>query len=771
MRKGVYLLIGLIVGFVITPITRYQKAMAQVPSGVVVDSIGPVTAAATWRSESPFRSHHLVATPKTGEMVFIEGQNQSNGTTNGGASLDPAWYYSSDNGTTWSVNLSPFTNDSSAGQVAVAADTNGNIYVAFDRLDSLYFNEDAIVHDGTTLGSDVLVNAPGGNAQCPDIAVSPDGQHIIIIAQVTHGDYDSLDAYYSTDGGSTWGHSVALTTSDPSIAPRAYSGSPTFQWDCKSFSMGSNGYAFAAVRADYDSTFTGAGDHWNLISETTDYGATWTPSWVTPPSTNGWKPTGNAWDYDGPAIAVGSTPHLASIVTDQNGVQVLIDSHKEGGVWVHHAISRPDSTKSLSYEIPRDGGLGLDTQGRLYCVWTDQNLSVSGTSPAYQIFMSGSSDGGDTWTQPIRLTDTQPFCSGNEVLNSPQIPALMGSTSAAMAINGAIFSLFPGQNPPTAWVEAQFPLSVVWNGTFDQDAASRLLKANGYSETHGTSGYNWIDISKTGIEIDTLLHNIPNGSVNTDDGTAGKFPLGFSFNLYSVAYDSFEVSANGFISFTDTTFGWPPPAFPANTFRTIIAPLASDPSNDQGNDTLFYWTNAAKDTSIIEWYHCTDWNSGATDLTYEIILAKNDSSITYQYAGAGPNASAYHVVLQGGVGDGFNFNALGFIPDSGMVIHMQPGNGTGVKGSPQPLTYALNQNYPNPFNPSTQIDYTLAKNSYVTLKVYNVLGQEVATVFSGNQIAGDHSVTFDAARYSSGVYFYRIRAGNFSSVKKMVLMK
>jgi Secretion system C-terminal sorting domain len=88
-----------------------------------------------------------------------------------------------------------------------------------------------------------------------------------------------------------------------------------------------------------------------------------------------------------------------------------------------------------------------------------------------------------------------------------------------------------------------------------------------------------------------------------------------------------------------------------------------------------------------------------------------------------------------------------------------------------PTKYDLSQNYPNPFNPTTQINFSVPKNSFVTLKVYNVLGQEVATLFSGMQKAGNYVATFDANRFASGVYFYRLQAGTFSSVKKMMLLK
>ena len=85
--------------------------------------------------------------------------------------------------------------------------------------------------------------------------------------------------------------------------------------------------------------------------------------------------------------------------------------------------------------------------------------------------------------------------------------------------------------------------------------------------------------------------------------------------------------------------------------------------------------------------------------------------------------------------------------------------------------YSLSQNYPNPFNPSTEISFSLAKSGNVTLKVYNILGSEVATLVSGFMEAGKHSVKFNANNFTSGVYLYTIKADNFNSTRKMILMK
>jgi hypothetical protein len=91
-----------------------------------------------------------------------------------------------------------------------------------------------------------------------------------------------------------------------------------------------------------------------------------------------------------------------------------------------------------------------------------------------------------------------------------------------------------------------------------------------------------------------------------------------------------------------------------------------------------------------------------------------------------------------------------------------------------PAGFMLSQNYPNPFNPSTTISYTVANGHsplLVDLSIYNVLGQKVCTLISEKQNAGEHTVEWNASGFSSGIYFYRVHAGDFVHTKRMVLIK
>ena len=100
-------------------------------------------------------------------------------------------------------------------------------------------------------------------------------------------------------------------------------------------------------------------------------------------------------------------------------------------------------------------------------------------------------------------------------------------------------------------------------------------------------------------------------------------------------------------------------------------------------------------------------------------------------------------------------------------------NLTGIKNENNniPASFSLSQNYPNPFNPTTIIKYSIPKSGIVTLRIFNMLGQEVATLVNQEQQSGNYSVNFNADKLASGVYMYRIQSGDFSLTKKMTLLK
>ena len=178
-------------------------------------------------------------------------------------------------------------------------------------------------------------------------------------------------------------------------------------------------------------------------------------------------------------------------------------------------------------------------------------------------------------------------------------------------------------------------------------------------------------------------------------------------------------------------------------------------------------------------------DNGGERLT--LVGVAGDTLLTVRYNDKAPwpeaaDSGGYSLVAK-------NINGSGN-PDSSdywrasLNIHGSPGRDDLVTGiedalSRLPLVFQLNQNYPNPFNPATMISYQLKVKSYVTITVYDLLGREVAALVNQEQSAGSHSVEWNAAKYSSGVYFYRLQAreksggqtGSFTETKKLMLVK
>jgi hypothetical protein len=111
------------------------------------------------------------------------------------------------------------------------------------------------------------------------------------------------------------------------------------------------------------------------------------------------------------------------------------------------------------------------------------------------------------------------------------------------------------------------------------------------------------------------------------------------------------------------------------------------------------------------------------------------------------------------------------VPSIQIFTHFTQYDGVGKLDELVPTIFQLEQNYPNPFNPSTKIRYSIPEYSSVTLKVFNLLGEEIETLVNSEQSAGVYEATFDASNLASGIYFYTLQTDNFSSSKKMILIK
>ncbi|RME58567.1 T9SS C-terminal target domain-containing protein [Candidatus Parcubacteria bacterium] len=111
--------------------------------------------------------------------------------------------------------------------------------------------------------------------------------------------------------------------------------------------------------------------------------------------------------------------------------------------------------------------------------------------------------------------------------------------------------------------------------------------------------------------------------------------------------------------------------------------------------------------------------------------------------------------------------------DTVLIVWQEERMPTGIDdgNSFNPTGFRLAQNYPNPFNPATTIRFQLPQSGFVSLKVYDLTGREVAVLVNEQKPAGTYQVNFDAGQLASGVYFYRLQAGNFQQTRKMLLMR
>ncbi len=128
------------------------------------------------------------------------------------------------------------------------------------------------------------------------------------------------------------------------------------------------------------------------------------------------------------------------------------------------------------------------------------------------------------------------------------------------------------------------------------------------------------------------------------------------------------------------------------------------------------------------------------------------------------------LLTSGGISLGYQDDATVSFAQLQLIIQSP----TGVEDSHTskiPKNYSLEQNYPNPFNPSTRIKYQVSSISHISLKVYDVLGNEIATLVNEEKPAGNYEVNFSAAKLSSGIYFYKLQAGSLVETKKMILLR
>jgi len=284
------------------------------------------------------------------------------------------------------------------------------------------------------------------------------------------------------------------------------------------------------------------------------------------------------------------------------------------------------------------------------------------------------------------------------------------------------------------------------------------------------------------------------------------------FLLFLFSFSKSISSQNYFYSFENTYSGWDTTGIDLQLGDTTIA-WSVHPSDEIAIDSSFsmqYYLENFNDAGKIwiqkpfsveqqkDYIVTVDYKSASRDFG----MANLWTIITGVYLS--PPDSAHLLFYQGHTGNGFNFDtgyvwvdknyefninsdtsnnlwivigiwgnwevARTYYIDS-VSIHIQEDNPNSQQDDIQNNNYFLHQNHPNPFNPTTTIKYQIPELSFVTLKVYDVLGSEVATLVNEEKPVGSYEVEFNRTNLSSGIYYYRLQAASFIESKKMVLMK
>ena len=281
----------------------------------------------------------------------------------------------------------------------------------------------------------------------------------------------------------------------------------------------------------------------------------------------------------------------------------------------------------------------------------------------------------------------------------------------------------------------------------------------GYSYNYGTGfDYCTIKYNSSGVQQWVAIYNGPGNGFDYArsialDGSGNVYVTGASIGS-GTSYDYCTIKYN-------------------SSGDTVWVARYNGPGN--GNDSA---TSIALDGSGNVYVTGYSKGTGGTN-DYDYCTIKYNSSgdtvWVARYNGPGNGRDkAYSIALDGSGNvyvTGSSYGGSGTSDDYCTIKYLQTPTGLQAIGNEIPKEFKLIQNYPNPFNPNTKIKFDLPKNVNVKLTIYDMLGREIETLVNEKLNAGSYEVTFDGTKYTSGVYYYRLNAGEFVETKKMILVK
>ncbi len=582
---------------------------------------------------------------------------------------------------------------------------------------------------------------------------------------------ESSKIYHTTDGGKTWDlqanfkgdiHSIFLVDSLRLWATNisAASGAIFHTTD-----GGTNWLADSTISWGYDVQFIDSLNGWvsgqDKIANTTNGGKTWNTQLDS--FGNSWKDISMADKNHGWAITSSETKIA---VTTNGGINWNVKNDLSAySLW---AITFYDSLNGLAagwggvilktidggtnWELVTKSVTTANADLRDVFFIDDSTGWICGTDGTrlggYNGMILKTTDEGNSWAKLI-INNTEQLNSiyfidqqigfavgrGGTILRTTN-----GGSSWSPINSGTInWNNIDFSNYPTGWIIGGDPLNncrliktTNGGGTWNEDTSISFTK--GTPEIHFTSKEaGWLEIGDLEASVVQQLYK------TTDGGDTWKL---IRWNYPDTAYYSWQ--------FISDKIGW---------IATFPNALILHTINGGENWENYNTPESFISISFID--SLTGWGASSGE-----IYRTTDGGKTWTSQNADGNNFAKVNFIN---------NKLGFAVGYGGEIHRTITGGiTSVleeKGSNVPDNFILYQNYPNPFNPTTIINYQIPKYGMVTIKIYDILGREIKTLVNEYKPAGRYNITFNASNLASGVYFYRLQAGEFTETKKLLLLK
>jgi photosystem II stability/assembly factor-like uncharacterized protein len=679
-------------------------------------------------------------------------------------------FKSTDDGTTWSQAM-PFTSKGAlyfTGKIVVAS--NSTVYAA-GYYDAYKSTDGGQTWKELNLTFDPVSGSSPGAVD--DIAVDPTNPSMIYASygSIASGDSSSYGVHKSTDGGASW---TWLTNGLPPAAQIARASLAIAPSNGQVLYVAINGNKPGSSTEDTNRVYksTNGGVSWTLlpsVSSTADFGGN-----------QGWYNNIIAVDPAHPdTVYLGGIDFWRSANGGQTWTNLTNGYGSYNGKNIHvdqHAIGFANGNGATIY-IGNDGGVWKSTNGgstftncnaalqtiQFYDIDVDQNNA--------SITIGGTQDNGTVSNKNKTLPNWNEIYGGDGgyVMIDPHNSNILYTE----IVNGKIFkstnggssfsSMTSGISEPGYWL-APYVMDPQ-NDNLLYTATSKI-----YRSTNG--GTNWTALTgnlKSASDLFTTMSISPVEGGVIYAGISG-YRGGDSSFLY--------VTTNGGTIWTNITGNLPggtnfarvtaDPKTKGAAYLAVLSGISSHVlrTTDYGKtwNGLDSPSNGFADvpTKVIA-VDSTDGHIYAG--TYWGVYVSTDNGSTWTKFGAGlPNAVVDDIAIQ------YSTHTVRVGTHGRGVWQIDVTTGITSPSSIQ-YTFAVNQNYPNPFNPTTDISYQLQTKAHVTLTVYDLIGNLVTTLVNEDEQPGSHHVIFDGSRLASGVYFYKLVAGNAVTTKKMVLLK